>query len=148
MWGLSTARREKGGETGARGAEERRETQPSHAGEIWETHSPQPPRRLHLEDPVGGGVQSRLFRTGPETLGASEAARGSAEERGCRLFRRANFLRRCLPGRSAAPEENRTASDRPLRPPRCWGQEAPGEGQPDVLGGRDPRPSSVAEAER
>lgn len=55
MWGLSTARREKGGETEARGAEERRETQPSHAGEIWETHSPQPPRRLHLEDPGWGG---------------------------------------------------------------------------------------------
>ncbi|XP_040311581.1 proline-rich protein 2-like [Herpailurus yagouaroundi] len=47
----------------------------------------------------------------------------------------------------AVPEENWTASDSRLRPPRCWGQEAPGEGQPDILGGRDPRPSSVAEAE-
>ena len=51
-------------------------------------------------------------------------------------------------GQSAVPEENWTASDSRLRPPRCWGQEAPGEGQPDILGGRDPRPSSVAEAER
>lgn len=95
------------------------------------------------------GGQSRLFPHGSGDLwGFRGRAWAPPRRRGFLLSRRTNFLLRCLAGRSAAPEENWTASDRRLRPPRCWGQEAPGEGQHDILGGRDPRPSSVAEAER
>lgn len=138
MWGLSTAQKEKGRETETRGAEKQRETQPCHAEEIWETHSPQPLRRLHLEDP---GAEPPLPAPVRRPLGLQRPRLGSAKEAGDPSFPESKLLLRCLVGQSAAPEENWTASDSRLRPPRCWGQEAPGEGQPDILGGRDPGPA-------
>lgn len=87
MWGLSTAQKEKGRETGARGAEERRESQPCHAEEIRETHSPQAPRRLHLEARGRGWVgRAASSRTGPEVFGASEAAPGLHQGGGGSFF--------------------------------------------------------------
>ncbi|KAI5128021.1 Vacuolar Protein Sorting-Associated Protein 13D [Manis pentadactyla] len=56
-------------------------------------------------------------------------------------------MKRCLTGRGAAPKKDWAAPDRCLLPPRCWGRKAPGKGQPDILGGADPRPSSLAETE-
>lgn len=97
-----------------------------------------------------GGLSRPLPHQPRDTWGFRGRAWAPPRRRGFLLFRSANFPRRCLAGGGAAPEEEWTASDRRPRrprPPRCWGQEAPGEGQPDILGGRDPRPSVLAEAE-
>ena len=85
VWGLSTAQKEKGRETEPRGAEKRRETQPCHAEEFWETHSPQPPRRLHLEDRgrgAGGGAEPPLPAPVWRPLGLQRPRLGSTKEAG------------------------------------------------------------------
>lgn len=82
--------------------------------ETWESHSPRrPPRRLHLQ---GRGLRRPLPHRSADPWGFGGRAWAPPRRRGFLLFWTANFPRRCLSGRGAAPEEDRPASNCRLRP--------------------------------